>query len=89
MSDSSWLIFAYKVTTTTHKFVHLIVKKILLELALASSRLTVAKAQWFIHLSFNSTFKLANSILSDHQKVLTCFNDTDTLALLKIVFPYL
>ena len=61
--------FADKVTTGTYSFVSLIVKIILSSLALTLSTPATAKTQFFVHLSFNSTFQLINAISSDLQKL--------------------
>ena len=79
--DSFWLFFADKVTTWTYSFLSLIVKILLLDLASSFSLPIADKTQWFVHLSFNSTFQLINGISSDLQKLL---NDLKKL-LIKII----
>ena len=73
----------------------LIIKIILLELAFELSGPAADNTQYFVHLSFNSTFKLINSISSDPQKLLKYFNGTAVAAFFKIpfissatIFPY-
>ena len=60
-----WFSFADNVTTETCNFVSLIVKVIVLELAPLLSLAFAEKAQYFVHLSFNSTLQLINGISSD------------------------
>ena len=60
------LFFANKTTTRTCYFEPLIVKMILIELRLTFSIPTAAKTQYFVHLSFNSTFQLIIGIVSNH-----------------------
>ena len=44
------------------------------------------KTQYFVHLSFNSTFQLNNGISRDLQKLLKYFNGTAIAAFFKIPF---
>ena len=57
--DNTWLSLADKVTMGRYNFVSL--------LAFVLSLPAADKIQWFIHLSFNSTLKLINTISSDHK----------------------
>ena len=78
---------ADKVTTGTYNHVFLIVK-ILLGLAFGLSKPAEDKTQYFVYLSFNSSFQLTNGISSDLQKLLKYFNGTAIVTLLKIqLFP--
>ena len=64
----------------------LIVKIKLLELASSLSLLFPNKTQWFVHLSFNLTLHLINSILSDPKKLIKYFNGVEIAMFLKISF---
>ena len=77
---------ADKVTTETYNFVSFILRVILLGLAFSLSTPDEGKTQYFVHLSFNSTLRLINGILSDLQKVLEHFNGTAILAFFRIPF---
>ena len=85
---SFWLSLADKVTTGTYNFVSLIIKMILLELASLLSTSAANKTQYFVHLSFNSTFKLINDISSNLHKLLKYFNCTAIVSLFRTpLFP--
>ena len=70
-----------------YNFVPLIAK-LLLELVLSLSVPAADKTQYFVRLSFNSILQLIYGILSDLQKLLTYFNGTEIVSLLRIpLFP--
>ena len=73
-------------TTVTYNFVSLIVKKALLEsaLALSFSLPNTDKIHCYVHLSLNSTLKLINGISNDPQKLLRFFNGTKIVAFFRI-----
>ena len=80
------LIVADKVMTGTYTFVTFTVKIRLLALSslLISFSLRAAdKTQYFVHLSFSSTFQLNDSISSDPQKLLKYFNGTEIVKFLE------
>ena len=71
---------------------------LLLLLSLSLSSAVADKAQYFVHLSFNSTLQLINHSSSDLQKLLKYFNVTAIVTFFRIplaavaglatVFPY-
>ena len=58
---------------------------ILLELAFAFFAPAADEIKYFVHLSFNSTLQLTNSISSDLQKLLKYFHGTSIVAFFKIL----
>ena len=73
-------------TAGSYNFLSLIVNIILLSLALTLSTLPVAKTQFFIHLSFNSTLRLINRISSDIQILHRYFNGTAIVEISRVPF---
>ena len=66
-------------------FVFVLVKMIFLSLLTLSLLLLAAeKTQYFVHLSFNSTFQLTNGISSDLQKLHNYFNESAIVPFLNI-----
>ena len=82
--DNFLLSLADKVTTGRYNFVSLIVKVVLVELVFALSAPAADKAQYFVHLIFNSTLQLINGNSSDLQKLLKYFNGTAIVRFFRI-----
>ena len=76
--------FADKTIIETYGFVSLIVKITLLGLASVLSFSAAAKTQYFVHVSFNSTFQLTNGISNNAQKLFRYFNGTVIVAFFRI-----
>ena len=81
------LIVADKVMTGTYTFVTFTVKirllALLSSLLISFSLRAADKTQYFVHLSFSSTFQLNDSISSDPQKLLKYFNGTEIVKFLE------
>ena len=66
------------------------IKSIFLPLALSSTLPLILlipaadKTQYFVYVSFNSTFHLVNGISTDLRKLLKCFNGTEVVAHFRI-----
>ena len=65
-----------------------IVKIILFESLLTLSLPLVEKTQYFVHLSFNSTFQLINGILNDLQNLLKYVNVTVIVVYFRILLAW-
>ena len=80
------LIVADKVMTGTYTFVTFTVKirlSALSSLLISFSLRAADKTQYFVHLSFSSTFQLNDSISIDPQKLLKYFNGTEIVIFLE------
>ena len=77
--------FVDKIITETYGFVSLIVKITLLGLA---SVLSFSATQYFVHVSFNSTFQLTNGISKNPQKLFRYINGTAIVAFFRILLGW-